>query len=333
MMKKSIPPADLLRRYITNTCTEEERRAVDTWYQQLDREEAIPYAFDEQALQSRIRASIEEQTQDGGRQPVPLRRWWLLAGSVAASILMVLGLVYLLKSEKPAGTQVAGTLSWVEYTNFKKKIELYTLPDQSKVWLHPQARLSYSPSLATDTLREVRFSGEGFFDVARDTLHPFVLYSGKLKTQVLGTSFNVKAYENEAVYHVSVVTGSVAVSTPASEKMETLVLKPNQQVAYTSSTSSLSLTTLDEKQVKKETWQPVSLVFDDAPLVEVVARLQKTFRVRISLSNEALERCRLKVDFNRQRLPEILEMISTLLGTTYEMEGENIRISGDGCAL
>ena len=330
-MKKSIPPADLLQRYITNTCTEEERRAVDAWYQQLDHEEATLYAFDEQALRDRIRTSIGEQTPDSGRPAVPLRRWWLLAGGVAASILVVLGLVYLFRSEKPAGTQVAGVLPWVEYTNTKKKIELYTLPDQSKVWLHPQASLSYSPSLATDTLREVRFAGEGFFDVARDTLHPFVLYSGKLKTQVLGTSFNVKAYENKAVYHVSVVTGSVAVSTPASEKNEMLVLKPNQEAAYQNSTSSLRLTTHDEKQVKKETWQPVSLVFDDAPMAEVVARLQKTFRVRISLSNEALGRCRLKVDFNRQRLPEILEMIDTLLGTTYEMEGENIRISGEGC--
>jgi transmembrane sensor len=289
--------------------------------------------FDEQDLLQRIHAQIG-QVEPRAEVPVfhlPSRKWWYASG-LAASILLVLGVFYLLTPQASLDSSpVASAPNWVEHTNTSKKIERYRLPDQSTVWLHPGARLSHPTAFDPAAQREVRFLGEGFFDVARDTLHPFVIYSGELKTQVLGTSFNVRAYENDPSYHVSVVTGSVAVSTSASQKAETLVLKPNEQATFQSTTQRLTLEKINSTEAQKETWQPVSLVFDDTPLSEVVVRLQRTFRVKIELTNPELNKCRLKVDFNNQRLPEILEMINTLLGTTYELEGGKIRLSGEGC--
>ncbi|HEV7347810.1 FecR family protein [Telluribacter sp.] len=338
-MERNPLPADLLKRYLADECSEQERRKVDEWYRSLDQQtEVTPYSFSADALQQRIRSRIREE--EDNRAPAlirPLRRWWAVASGAAAAVLVALGFLYLL-SQKVSRSGSVPTLveqneAWVDYRNDQKKVVRYSLPDRSVVWLHPGARVSHPPAFAA-ARREVRFVGEGFFDVVRDTLHPFVIYSGQLQTQVLGTSFNVKAYENDPTYHVSVVTGSVAVrsTAPAAHQTEPLVLKPNQQATFTSHTSRLTLSTIAEKEFKKEAWQPVSLTFDDTPLTEVVARLQKTFKVKIELTNVQLSRCRLKVDFNNQRLPEILEMINTLLGTTYEMEGETIFLSGEGCA-
>ncbi|MNL81759.1 hypothetical protein D3C87_2089610 [compost metagenome] len=64
---------------------------------------------------------------------------------------------------------------------------------------------------------------------------------------------------------------------------------------------------------------------------EVANRLQQTFRIKIEFANPHIKKCRLKVDFNNQRLPEILEMIETLLGTTYEIEGDKVTLKGEGC--
>ncbi|GHB70926.1 FecR family protein [Persicitalea jodogahamensis] len=337
-MKGKSLPADLLKRYLADTCTEAERRKVDEWYFHLDREqEAAPHFFNEQELLQRIRADIAHTLPTPEEAPVvPLKRWWYLGG-IAASLLLLLGVGYLAfnrQAADPYTASVPDTADWTVHSNSTKKIERYSFPDQSIVWLQPGARLSHPAAFMQSDFREVRFAGEGFFEVVRDTLHPFIIYSGTLKTQVLGTSFNVKAYENDASYHVSVLTGSVAVSTPASSsrKEEVLVLKTNEQATYQNATRSLTLEPMVAKTEKKLPWQPASLVFNDTPLSEAVIQLQRAFQIKIELTNQALNTCRLTVDFNKQRLPEILEMINTLLGSTYELEGDTIRIFGEGCS-
>ncbi|MPR34938.1 FecR family protein [Salmonirosea aquatica] len=339
-MKGKALPADLLKRYLTNTCTEAERRVVDEWYLRLDREqEAAPFSIDEHALLQRIRADIAHTLPPREEAPVvPLnRRRWLYLSGIAASLLLLLGVGYLAWNRPATDSSSAatsGTPDWTVHTNTTKKIERYLFPDQSVVWLQPGARLSHPAAFAPAPHREVRFAGEGFFEVVRDTLHPFIIYSGALKTQVLGTSFNVRAYENDSSYHVSVLTGSVAVSAPASptHDEEVLVLKTNEQATYQNATRSLTLETAAAKPEIKQAWRPASLVFNDTPLSEAAAQLQKAFQIHIELANPALNTCRLTVDFNKQRLPEILNMINTLLGSTYELEGDTIRIFGDGCS-
>ncbi len=339
-MKGNALPADLLKRYLTNTCTDAERRVVDEWYLRLEREEeATPYLFNEQELLQRIRADIAHTLPTPEEVLVVSlknKKWWYLSG-IAASLFLLLGVGYLAfnrQDNTPYSASIPDTADWTVHSNNTKKIERYRFPDQSTVWLQPGARLSHPAAFMQSDLREVRFAGEGFFEVVRDTLHPFVIYSGTLKTQVLGTSFNVKAYENDASYHVSVLTGSVAVSTPASssKKEEVLILKTNEQATYQNATRSLTLDPMGEKKEKKLTWQPASLVFEDTPLSEAALQLQEAFQIKIELTNQALNTCRLTVDFNKQRLPEILEMINTLLGSTYELEGDTIRILGEGCS-
>lgn len=313
---------------------------MDEWYLRLDREqEASPYFFVELELLQRIRTDIAHASQSEEAPIVPLKsRSSLYLSGIAASLLLLLGVSYLILNRPITGQDTtsasASTPAWTVHTNTTKKIERYSFPDHSVVWLQPDARLSHPVTFEPAAPREVRFVGEGFFEVVRDTLHPFIVYSGTLKTRVLGTSFNVKAYENAPSYHVSVLTGSVAVSAPASSSQDeaVLVLKTNEQATYQSTTRSLTLETIAEKPEKKQAWQPATLIFNDTPLSEAAIQLQKAFQIKIELDNPALNTCRLTVDFNKQRLPEILEMINTLLGSTYELEGGTIRIFGEGCS-
>ncbi|GAB2787301.1 FecR domain-containing protein [Rhabdobacter roseus] len=330
MDQQPLPP-DLLRKYLTGQCSEEERRRVDAWYQSLDRENEAPsYSFDEANLLERIRGDIRQKETHQGR--VLSRRW--LYASVAAAAVVVMALLYLPQYAPARRSELAAEVPRdIQFRNGQKKIVRYYLPDSSQVWLNPGAQLTHPSTFAQAGTREVHFRGEGFFDVRRNEAQPFVIYSGKLKTEVLGTSFNVKANEDEPTYQVSVVTGSVAVSsTEARPRAESLVLKPNQQATFQSQTSQFTLSEVHEKASGKEHWQPVSLAFEDTPLTEVVARLQRTFKVKIELANARLGTCRLTIDLTHQRLPEILEMINTIVGTTYEMDAQRIVLSGEGCA-
>jgi len=325
---------DLLRRYLAGQCNEAERQRVDAWYEALDRPAPQPMAFDVRRSFERIRASLSDDPDFGQAPLLPLwQRPWAYLTATAAAAMLVSGLLYWPRLEREAsetGTKASSPTS-VAYQNSTQKIARRALPDGSVVWLKPGARLAYAPS-ANGSQREVQFSGEAFFDVARDPAHPFVIRSGRMTTQVLGTSFNVKAVPNAARYEVAVLTGRVAVRTPAADgRMNTVLLTPRQRAVYELASSHVSKAPVPNRPTDLESWQPVSLAFDDATLDEVAHQLEQSFDVRIRLANPALRHCRLKVDLTQQSLPEILDIVTKLLGTDYVWQDGTVTVIGSGC--
>jgi len=329
-MNIKTPSSDLLKRYLANNCTPAEQEIVDDWYKtlQLPTDEKFTEK-DQQLLFSRIENQIADIHPLSSRKN-PFQNWWVYAGGIAAMVILSLGFLYY--TSKTAGQQQISVIEHpVIIINTQKKALRYELPDHSIIWLQPEASLEHPKTFDSKT-REISFSGEAFFDITKNPDQPFIIKSGKLKTVVLGTSFNIKANRNDSNYQVSVVTGSVSVSASDGQKdTETVLLKPRQQATFSTATNGLTLNTLENKNTDIEPWQPVSLTFDDTRLSDIITRLQKTFRVKISLANPAMKDCVLKVDFNSQNLPEILEMLNTLMVSTYEIKGENIILSGEGC--
>lgn len=327
-------PPDLLKRYLAGQCSEAERQRVDAWYEALDRPAPQPLAFDERRGFERLRASLSDDS-DFGKRPVrPLwQRPWAYLTATAAAAVLVGGLLFWPQSNDSSLETVAKRTGStpVAYQNSTQKISRRTLPDGSVVWLKPGARLAYAPS-ANGSQREVTFSGEAFFEVARDPAHPFVIRSGRMTTQVLGTSFNVKAVPNAVRYEVTVRTGRVAVRTAATDgRMKTVLLTPRQRAVFHLPSSQLAKTTVPSRLTDQESWQPVSLAFDDATLDEVARQLEQRFDVRIRLANPALRHCRLTVDLTQQSLPEILDIVTKLLGTDYAWQDGTVTLKGSGC--
>lgn len=326
-MEHPIPSIETLQKYLSGTCTETERQLVNEWYRQLESEHAAETDTDEEELYGRIQTRIAEQ-ETGKSRAVLFAIFRNYAFRVAAALCIGLGILHFFYS-KPfknlAETQ--NTVSeHVIFQNQDKKVMRYVLPDSTRIWLNPGARISYRKSFSK---RDVQFSGEAFFDVKPDKSRPFTIYSDELKTRVLGTSFHVRANAGEKTCRVAVVTGSVEVGSIKAGKP--VVLRPKQQVIYVKDNQVLTVRMLPEEQPYKESWQEVSLVFDEVPMSEVAKKLNRIFNVKIEFEDPAIKKCRLKVDFDNQRLPEILEMVDALLGTTYQLEGEKITLRGEGC--
>lgn len=331
-MNHKAPSSEILRRYLSNQCTEAEKALVDSWYQSLDLKSAETFTeWDEQLLLQRIEEQALGKNTVTYEKPDSFSRLWMYISGIAAVLLLSLG--YIFYTSQPGGVrQVTDNVQLIRFTNTQKKTIRYQLPDESVVWLQPGSAIEHAREFS-GTTREINFTGEAFFDVAKNPEKPFIILTDKLKTRVLGTTFNIEARKNDQTYLVSVVSGSVSVSASSdTEELETVLLKPQQQAVFSTSTSGITLNNIEEKKTNAEPWQPVSLTFDDASLTEIINRLQKTFRVKISLTNPTMKRCVLKVDFDHQNLPEILEMLNTLLGSTYEMEGNHIILSGNGCS-
>ncbi|MCF0055245.1 FecR family protein [Dyadobacter sp. CY356] len=334
-MNSDIPSSQILKKYLTNSCTSQERAIVDAWYQKLNLDSAESFsASDESELYQRIQSQIQQSESSFFEKTRITFRIWTFIRAAAAVIILSFGLLYFLQihSKNNTTAKTNADSPFVTFTNNQKKIIHYTLPDHSIVWLQPGASLIHPKDFKLKKNREIRFSGEGFFDISHDKKHPFIVNCGRVKTLVLGTTFNIRANNNESTFQVSVVTGSVCVSTPKGKnKLEKIVLQPKQQAIYEKASQNVKVNLLKNAASNQQNWQSVSMAFNETPMIAVANRLQRTFKIKIEFANLNIKKCRLKVDFNHQRLPEILDMIDILLGTTYEIDGSRITLKGDGC--
>ncbi|MDN5211081.1 FecR family protein [Fulvivirgaceae bacterium BMA12] len=99
--------------------------------------------------------------------------------------------------EKPAAIKLTSDSS-----------QVYVLPDKSRVWLNKNSRISYLPDFG-DSIRKIQLKGEAFFEIQRDEARPFIISANGSETRVLGTTFNLRAYEKEDPV-LTVVSGKVA---------------------------------------------------------------------------------------------------------------------------
>lgn len=99
------------------------------------------------------------------------------------------------------------------------------LPDGSYVWLNSASSLTYSSRLIENGKRSVKLQGEGYFEIAKDKSHPFVVTTDKQQVEVLGTHFNINSYPNEAIVATTLIEGSVSVVSGHLRQ----IIKPGEQ--------------------------------------------------------------------------------------------------------
>lgn len=130
-------------------------------------------------------------------------------------------LVYEVKSSLPGeAKQSYNTLSTANGETYQVR-----LPDGSLVYLNSASSLTYAASLINDGKRVVALRGEGYFEIAKDQKHPFVVKTDKQEVEVLGTHFNINSYPDEPVVSTTLVEGSVKITSNGQQQL----LKPGEQ--------------------------------------------------------------------------------------------------------
>lgn len=156
-----------------------------------------------------------------------------------------------------------------------------TLGDGTRAWLNAGSSITYP--LRFGSRRCVAVTGEVFFEVAPDSRHPFVVSVSGVELTVLGTSFNVMAYEDESCIETTLVTGSLRV---AAEGEETL-LSPGLQAGFDKSGGGLTVRKADVEACTM--WRRGLLVFYDEPLRSICRKLERWYGVRIDTSSPTLD--------------------------------------------
>lgn len=210
-------------------------------------------------------------------------------------------------------------------------IRTIVLPDSSLVVLQAGSTLTF-PKTFGEQKREVQLVGEAFFDIRQITegenRKPFIIHSGKIKTTVLGTSFNIKAYPDQPEVVVSVLKGKVQIED---QTHILAVLTQDQQISYRPETPDQIETHFEA--TKSIEWTRANLEFKGESFEEIAGILEKRFDVTIRFKTGTLKDCITIAAFKgTETLENILEILCTIRGARYEFEGPaQVLIDGDGC--
>jgi transmembrane sensor len=341
----------LLQRYLDGRCTPAEQARVAQWYEQLHEQAAttppLPSQH-QQAVEAAIwqRLRLDPVTPPKTKPTPRLRRltrnlWQQPQLRWAASIgLLALGLGGLLPyalrwQAAPAPTATSTDHGWTRHRNTTQQVQQLQLPDDSHVALQPGSSLRYTTALAGPR-REVYLEGEAFFQVHKNPQRPFLVFTNQVVTTVLGTSFDVKAYPGQAQALVAVREGKVAVQpretaqldvTPAHPAKMGVLLLPNQQVVYSVASRRLKKELVDKPAVLV----PQAFEFEERPVAEVFAALEKAYGVPIHYDQQKLAGCTVTITFYDEPLFEKLGLLCKSLGAYYTLADTQITIHSTGC--
>jgi ferric-dicitrate binding protein FerR (iron transport regulator) len=201
------------------------------------------------------------------------------------------------------------------------------LPDGSRIVLNKHSKVSYASDFNKNE-RVVYLSGEAFFDVKKTAGKTFTVYSGNTITQVLGTSFTVRSYEEEGTTEVQVLTGKVAFSTREDAESKKVLLTPGYK-GVLSSNESISKTAINDPNFLA--WKDNKLAFSNTRMDKVIATLEKYFDVPIEVSNPKMLECRFTGTFESPELQEIIDVLVISVDLIYTREDDKYILSGQGC--
>lgn len=249
-----------------------------------------------------------------------------LAG-VAASIILFTCMVWLALWHHPEVKQPEA-MRWVTKSTANGQRAKLTLRDGSIVTLNAGSSISY-PEHFEEHIRQVKLTGEAFFEVQRDPTRPFTVESQGLLTTVLGTSFNIRSFSADDV-EVTVATGKVRVAAMNASEPREAVLIPNQQARFNAGASSLAVAEVDIARCLA--WRNNELYFNMMPFEEVIATLERWYGVEISLENTLANRCPVRARYRNEALSTVLDGLRLLVSFDYEIvDDQHLKIKGRSC--
>lgn len=247
------------------------------------------------------------------------RTLWLRIMGAAAAVILVLGItnyVSFQEGYKQLNSQM------VEMKNPLGLKSSLILSDGTKVTLNAGTTLSYPTAFVSDQ-RIVKVSGEAFFEVARDEKHPFIVKAENVNIRVLGTRFNVKAYEEENKIEVTLTEGRVGVGLD--DQADQISIQAGQQVLFDKGKGLFS-----KRQVNLDYytgWREGKFYFNNHPLQKIAKQLERAFNVNIKISSDDLKEIAFTGDFVRgENLEQILRVMTANRCFCYKIDGDHVFI-------
>lgn len=220
--------------------------------------------------------------------------------------------------------QNPGAATYVANRGTKSSV---VLPDSSIVRLNGGSRLVV-PHCFNPEVRELFLDGEGYFEVQHHEDWPMKIHTPKNVTvEVLGTTFDLSAYEDDARVKVTLIEGCVVVHEDRSNIVHEIA--PKQEILISGSSADRSEEKLEarikEADVQKNTaWMNNELVFDNTPMAEIVKQLERWYGVTIHVLDEDVMNYHLTATFTSEPITKVMDIIRFSSMLDYKVNGDEI---------
>lgn len=207
---------------------------------------------------------------------------------VAAALILLLATgttAYLVGTHYASSPQTIALFKTTAPLGAKSKV---VLPDGSVVWINSGSSLSYTSNF-NSSVREVSLVGEAYFEVTHNPSKPFVVKANSLDVKVLGTHFNVKAYQNEETVDVSLISGKVNVhlNSQATHNAD-VILRPNHMLSFNKDNGKVEVANI--KGTDANAWINGMLTFTKQPFVNIAKDLERKYNIRLVIQSKNLQR-------------------------------------------
>ena len=313
---------ELLKKYATGDCTEPERLQVEKWLaenedlstslpkQKIDKEKNLVW----QNISNKIRPNTNV---------FPLHRKVMQYAAAIIIFLTVATSAYFYVNQQNIGkdqqVSIEQEFRIIETQRGQKKT--IKLPDGSTERLNYESQLKI-PLRFTDSFRVVYLQGHAHFEVFRDTNRPFIIYTGKSKTQVLGTSFDIKTNEETDETEIIVTSGKVAFSENSKENNKVIHNENNKALLRPENTIKVSKVNAQQLTA----WKDNYLEFNKVSLAEIIKILEPWYDVEITVKDPKLLTDIYKFSYENPPLKTLFERMSFMGKFNYSIKNKQVTI-------
>lgn len=295
---------------------EEQKEELNLWYNSLYQQKENPYNIQEIKKESFRKIQIETAKNKYHNFYV-----YRFAAAVIALVLVASFILFNSLDWFGIGNS-SETVAWQTYQTEKGERTSIILPDSSEVFLSANSRISIPDNFLSD--RKVKLVGLAFFNVKSLDGLPFEVETAKLKTAVLGTSFNIHAPEN-GEEKVEVKSGKVKVKQSQGNKYTTLT---KGQRVFTNKNNLFSA--LISNKDEAFSWINNTLFFNNITISEMADKIEDWYGVEV-MTQEEFNTCRITGKYHNQSLEEVLEIINYSIHLKHKWENETLIIEKVTC--
>ncbi|MCK4676598.1 MAG: DUF4974 domain-containing protein [Bacteroidales bacterium] len=315
----------LIKKFLQKKCNHKERELILKWFTHIKYERKLKhvirehwneielgspdYDLDTNRLLDKFHHLIHLDSYKKSRNLPFYRKAYQQLSKIAAVLLLPVLLIstlyfmtdgrFFAKEEKTIYAEIFSPLA--ARTRFE-------LPDGSTGWLNSGSTLKF-PVKFRGKKREVALSGEGFFNVAKDSEKPFIVKTCNMDIKALGTSFNVSAYPDDEICEITLETGKVIIerTRESGETVKLAELQPDQQIVISKRTYKSNVSEVVTE--KYTSWKEGKLVLRNDPMDVVVKRIGRWYNAEINLKNDELESYRYRATFEDETFSEVLKLL------------------------
>ncbi len=313
---------EIIGRYLFRTSTDEETACLLEWldksednreyYAQMAALFSVHRAIKAgdkhaEAMLIRLNERIDAEIANPVLKPRRKKRWYYVAIAAGIAIGVILGI----RLEEPK-RDVPET-QYYTYCNTSSDVQAIVLRDNSKIWLRSGSILECD--ITDSKTRTVKLSGAAYFDVARDTVRPFIVKTNGIAVRVLGTKFSVETSLDDVKTTVVLESGSVRLQTV--EGANLLRLLPDQKAVYNSLTDDVIINAEHATSYVTEYFNKVSLPY--ATLNEILAHVNVMYSADLRISGKFDDTKTYTLNYNRtDSLDTVINTIVTLTGAQLD---------------